>query len=196
MLKIISILALFFTGCSTSSPLLMPTAEGQNAGGREAIRVIVKPITTHGLGSEDEKRLGIDVSEHFTAFEVLLSNQTKEAISYTLSRTHLTIETEREEYPLNETESIQYYREGDDPTRIILFPKSKKKIAKEIEKIKALRLKDGDILPRDQKKGLILFKKVGQAHCRDVVLTLEDIIVIKTGEKKRFSFPFSCKSKG
>ncbi len=195
MLKIISILALFFAGCSTSSPLLMPTAEGKNAGGREAIRVIVKPITTHGFGSEDEKRLGIDLSDYFTAFAVLLSNQTKEAISYTLSRTYLTIETEQEQYPLNEVESIQYYREGDDPSRIILFPKSKKKMAKEIEKIKATRLKDGDILPGDQKKGLILFKKVGQDHCRDVVLTLEDIIVIKTGEKKRFSFPFSCKSK-
>ncbi len=195
MLKVISILALFFSGCSTSSPLLMPTAEGKNAGGREAIRVIVKPITTHGFGSEDEKRLGIDLSDHFTAFAVLLSNQTQEAISYTLSRTYLTIETEQEQYPLNETESIQYYREGDDPSRIILFPKSKKKMAKEIEKIKATRLKDGDILPGDQKKGLILFKKVGQDHCRDVVLTLEDIIVIKTGEKKRFSFPFSCKSK-
>lgn len=195
MLKVISILALFFAGCSTSSPLLMPTAEGKNAGGREAIRVIVKPISTHGLGSEDEKRLGIDLSDHFTAFAVLLSNQTKEAISYTLSRTYLTIETEQEQYPLNEAESIQYYREGDDTSRIILFPKSKKKMAKEIKKIKVIRLKDGDILPGDQRKGLILFKKVGQDHCRDVVLTLEDIIVIKTGEKKRFSFPFSCKSK-
>lgn len=195
MLKVISILALFFAGCSTSSPLLMPTAEGKNAGGREAIRVIVKPISTHGLGSEDEKRLGIDLSDHFTAFAVLLSNQTKEAISYTLSRTYLTIETEQEQYPLNEAESIQYYREGDDTSRIILFPKSKKKMAKEIKKIQVIRLKDGDILPGDQRKGLILFKKVGQDHCRDVVLTLEDIIVIKTGEKKRFSFPFSCKSK-
>ncbi|MEC4677666.1 MAG: hypothetical protein VST69_02785, partial [Nitrospirota bacterium] len=114
MLRVISILALFFAGCSTSSPLLMPTAEGKNTGGREAIRVIVKPISTHGLGSEDEKRLGIDLSDHFTAFAVLLSNQTKEAISYTLSRTYLTIEMEQEQYPLNEAESIQYYREGDD----------------------------------------------------------------------------------
>lgn len=195
MLKIISMLALFFVGCTPSSPLLIPTAEGKNTGGRKVIQVIVKPITTHGIGSEDEKRLGIDLSRYFTAFEVVLANQTKEAISFSLSKIYLSIEEEEEHLPLNETDSIRYYREGDDPKRIILFPKSKKKMAREIEKIKAIRLKDGDIAPGDRKKGLILFKKVGQDHCRDVALTLEDITVMRTGEKKRFSFPFSCKTK-
>jgi len=195
MLKIISILAIFCLGCAPSSPLLIPTAEGQNVKGRETIQVIVKPITTHGIGSEDEKRLGIDLSKYFTAFDVVLANQTKETISFSLSRTYLTIGSEQERLPLDETTSIQYYREGDDPSRIVLIPKSKKKMAQEIEKIKALRLKDGDVVPGDRKKGLILFKKVGQDHCRDVVLTLEDITVMKTGEKKRFSFPFACKTK-
>jgi hypothetical protein len=173
----------------------MPTSEGKNVSGRESIQVIVKPITTQGIGSEDEKRLGIDLSKYFTAFEVVLANETKETLSFSLSKTYLRIEAEEEHRPLNETESIQYYKEGDDPTRIIFFPKSKKKMAREIEKIKAARLKDGELAPGDRKEGLILFKKIGQDHCRDVVLTLEEITVIKTGEKKRFSFPFSCKTK-
>lgn len=195
MLKTILVLAVFLFGCTPSSPLLLPTAEGKNAAGTEVIQIIVKPITTHGIGSEDEKRLGIDLSDYFTAFEVILVNQTKEAISYSLSKTYLAIEGEREQLPLSEAGSIRYYHEGDDPTRIILFPKSKKKMAQEIDRIKIARLKDGDILPGDRRGGLILFKKISQDHCRDVVLTLDDITVTKTGEKKRFSFPFSCKIK-
>ncbi len=195
MLRIVSVLVLFLTGCASSSPLLMPTAEGQNVGGRETIQVIVKPIATQGIGSEDEKRLGIDLSKYFSAFEVVLANQTKEAIAFSLSKVALTIESEQALFPLNEAESIRYYQEGDDPTRIVWFPKSKKKMAREIEKIKTNRLTDGEIAPGAQKKGLVLFKKVGQDHCRDVVLTLEEITVMKTGEKKRFSFPFSCKTK-
>lgn len=195
MLKAISVLVMFLFGCTPSSPLLLPTAEGKNAAGTEVIQVIVKPITTHGIGSEDEKRLGIDLSDYFTAFEVILVNQTKEAISYSLSKTYLSVEGEQDQLPLGEAESIRYYREGDDPTRIILFPKSKKKMAQEIDRIKIARLRGGDILPGDRRKGLILFKKISQDHCRDVVLTLDDITVTKTGEKKRFSFPFSCETK-
>lgn len=195
MLKMISILLLFLSGCTTTSPLLMPTAKGQSASGRETIQVIIQPITTQGIGSEDEKRLGINLSDYFTAFEVTLVNHTKEAISFSLANTYLTIADEKEQYPLNETESIQYYKEGDDPSRIVLFPKSKKKTEKEIQALKTIQLKEGDIQPSDQKKGLILFKKVSQDHCKDVVLTIEGIAAIRTGEKKRFSFPFSCKEK-
>lgn len=191
---LISIPLLFLIGCTTSAPLLMPTAPGQNVPEREAFQVFVKPIITQGIGSEDEKRLGIDLSAYFTAFEVALVNQTKETLTLSLSNILLTIDANEQRRPLGEAESIRYYKEGDDPSRIVLFPKSKKKVQKEIRKINMLRLSGGDILAGDQKKGLIFFKKVSHNHCRDVVLALEGITVIRSGEKKRFAFPFSCKA--
>lgn len=173
----------------------MPTAGGKNVTSREAIQLIVKPITTKGIGSEDEKRLGMDLSDYFTAFEVTLANQTPETIHFSLSNILLSIAGEPGQTPLDENGSIQYYKDGDDPSRVILFPKSKKAVAKEIRLIRAARLTDGEVSPGGQKSGLILFKKVSQKRCREVGLTFEKIAVVRTGEEKQFSFTFSCHGK-
>ncbi len=186
---------ILLTACTSSAPLLMPTATGKHVPQRDSIQILVKPITTKGIGSEDEKRLGIDLSDYFTAFDVALVNQTKEDITFLLNDISLLIEAEEEYRPLDEQGSIQYYKDGDDPDRLVLIPKSIKRVNKEIGIIKTIRLQEGDIAPRSQRKGLILFKKVSQKHCRDVLLSFEKITVIRTGEVKRFSFPFSCDEK-
>ncbi len=194
-LTFVSLFYVVLAGCTTTAPLLIPTAAGKNTPNHEAIQVIVKPITTQGIGSEDEKRLGINLSDYFTAFDVALVNRTKEAITFSLSDISLMIDAETEQRPLDENRSIQYYKKGDDPSRLVLIPKSKKTVEEEIALIKASRLKDGDLSSGAQKKGLILFKKVRQKDCRDVALAFERITVIRTGEEKRFSFSFSCAEK-
>ncbi len=195
MLKRSALFLLLLVGCSSTSPLLTPTTIGKNVPMREAIHVVVKPIATQGIGSEDEKRLGIDLSSYFTAFEVSIVNGTKETISFSPLNVYVQLESGQKLHVLDEEHSIRYYREGDDPSRIALFPKSKKKVQGEIEKIKKSRLIGSDIAPGRQNNGLVLFKKVSHKRCREVILTLEKITVVRTGEKKSFSFPFSCNPK-
>ena len=179
-------------GCTASAPLLRPTVKGTTAPENEVIQVIVKPITTQGFGSEDEKRWGVDLSAYFTAFYVTLVNRTKEAIAFDPRNAVLLDDSGEKRVALNRTESIRYYREGDDPSRVVLIPKSKARINEEVAKIDAARLTGGRIGPGGEKSGLILFRKVRRNQCRSVLLALEAVTVIRTGEKKRFTFPFSC----
>lgn len=190
------ILFVFLTGCTSFSPLLIPADNGQTAFSQEAIHVFVKPITTHGIGSDDERQWNVEISAYFTAFEVALVNSTKKEVFFRPLKTYLQVEDNRRLSALDREGSVQYYKMGDDPSRFVWIFKSKKKEEKEIRMIRAAWLEGGSIQPDQQKKGVIFFKKVKQDHCRKVVLSLKGITVVETGEEKQFSFSFSCKTKG
>ena len=191
-MRLLPLLVFLIVGCAQSSSLLMPSAEGERSSASDVIEVVVKPVTTHGIGSDDEKRWGLDISAYFSAFEVDLANRTKEDISFFPLQTSLSGLWKIKKMALGEDDSIHYYKGGDAPVFNVLIPKSKRRIKKEVEQIKKARLLGGTLKPGEEKTGLILFKKVYQDRCKRVVLAFEGITVVRTGEKKTFSFEFSC----
>ncbi len=193
--RFIILLVLLFplVSCTSFSPVMKPSAKGPSAKTEEVINVIIKPITTEGFASEDEKQWGVDLSAYFSAFEVALTNNTLREISFKPLESYLLIEGNGKLQALSEVATEEYYRVGDDPSRLILFPKSEKKMARELKRIKAARLTGGILQPEQQRKGILFFKKLKKERCNKVILQLEGIRVVKTGKKKALAFDFSCK---
>ncbi|MFQ5543837.1 MAG: hypothetical protein ACE5FY_05750 [Nitrospiria bacterium] len=192
-MKVLLFFFMFFVGCAQTSPLLLPAGRGPTALSQEVIRVIIKPIATQGIGSEDEKKWKLDISDYFTAFQVTILNDTKKDIFFEPVQSNLLTEGGGKYQALDAEESINYYRDEGDLSRITLIPKSIIKVDRETRILKKVRSRDGLIRPGDQNKGLIFFKKVSQDRCTKIVLEIEGISVVETGEKKLFSFPLSCK---
>lgn len=195
-MKRLVLFAILLTGCMPSHPVLRPTSEGPSAPGSELIRIIVKPISTAGFGSDDKLKWGIDLSAHFTAFDVRVVNNTPKEILFEPMHSFLTDE-QNQKYPsLSREESIRYYEEGDQRTLFTLIPRSAWRVGKDTDKIQRSVITGGIIQSGGQKEGLLLFKKMSAEHCEKVVLTLDGITVIETSEEKRFAFPLSCKGRG
>ncbi|HIL35755.1 MAG: hypothetical protein ABGX83_00585 [Nitrospira sp.] len=193
MKGLILLITILFAGCGSAPPILMPTADGPSASGSEVIRVFVKPINTKGFGSEDKRKWGIDLSAHFTAFEVRVMNNTRKEILFEPLHTFLIDDQNRKHPSLDRAESVRYYTEGDQKTLFALIPKSEWQLGRDTDIIQNGVITGGVIQPGSQRKGLLLFKKMSAEHCQKVVLTLNGITVIKTREEKRFTFPLSCK---
>jgi len=182
-------------GCASVSPPLTPISNAPISSDAETIQVVVKPIVTKGIGSEDEKKWGVDLSAYFTSFEVRVINKTKKQISFNPLQSYLIDGTDQRETALNEAESLRYYK-GDGDSVITLVPKSNGKIQEETEKILTARLNEGPVPPGEQKDGILLFKKISRDRCQKVTLELNGITVPQSGEEKRFSFSFACDNEG
>jgi len=185
---------LLLSACIPLSPPLTPLEKHSTAEGPEIVQVIVKPIVTSGIKSEDEKKWGVDLSAYFTAFEVRIINKTNEEITFEPTRARLVNESGQAATALDEKGTIRYYMNGGGDPVVTLIPKSKAIVEEETKKILQARLKGATISPGGQKEGLIFFKKVSPEHCREIVLEL-DVDAIESGERKEFSFPFSCANK-
>lgn len=187
-------LLFLFGACAPLSPVLSPLDPPPAADGPEIIQVIVKPVLTSGIKSEDEQKWGVDLSAYYTAFEVQIINKTNEEIVFEPSRSRLVNKTGQIIQALDEKGTIRYYRNGGDDTVVTLLPKSKAIIEEETKRILKARMKNATITPGGKKEGLIFFKKVSPEHCKEIALEL-DVDVSESGERKEFSFPFSCANK-
>src|SRR5581483_2422985 len=76
-------------GCASVSPPLAPISNAPISSDAETIQVVVKPIVTKGIGSEDEKKWGVDLSAYFTSFEVRVINKTKKQIFFNPLQSYL-----------------------------------------------------------------------------------------------------------
>lgn len=189
------ILLFFLLGaCAPLSPSLTPVDNPSTSDGPEIVQVVVKPVITSGIKSEDEQKWGVDLSAYFTAFEVRIINKTSEEITFEPTRARLVNESGQITQALDEKGTIRYYLNGDGDPVVTLIPKSKAVIEEEKKRILQARIKDATITPGGQKEGLIFFKKVSPEHCQEIALEL-DVAVGESGERKEFSFPFSCASK-
>lgn len=162
----------------------------------ETIQVVVKPIVTKGIRSEDEKKWGVDLSSYFTSFEVRLINNTGKQIFFNPLHSYLIDEKGQRRTALDEKESIRYYMKGDGDSVMTLVPKSNAKIEEETQKILIARLIEGLVLPGKRKEGILLFKKISRDDCQKVTLELNGITVSESGEEKKFSFLFACDHEG
>lgn len=189
------IFLLFLLGaCAHPSPVLSPLDPPPAAEGPEIIQVIVKPVVTSGIKSEDEQKWGVDLSAYYTAFEVQILNKTNEEVIFEPTQARLVNGSGQVIPALDEKGTIRYYMNGGGDTVLTLLPKSKAIIEEETKRILQARLKQAAIAPGGQKEGLIFFKKVSPEYCKEIKLEL-DVDVGESGERKEFSFPFSCANK-
>lgn len=188
------LLLFIFGACAPLSPPLTPVDQKSTADGPEIIQVIVKPVVTSGIKSEDEQKWGVDLSAYFTAFEVRIINKTNEEITFEPTRARLVDESGQTIQAFDEKGTIRYYLNGDGDPVVTLLPKSKAIVEEEKKRILQARIKNATITSGGQKEGLIFFKKVSPEHCREIALEL-DVDVSESGERKAFSFPFSCANK-
>lgn len=194
-MKLFIIFLFLLAGCAPLSPSLSPVEKPLTSGESETIQVIVKPVITSGIQSEDEQKWGVDLSAYFTSFEVRIINRTNEEITFEPARSRLINEVGQIIPELDEKGTIQYYMNGGGDTVMTLVPKSRAIVDEETRRILLARIREGIIMPGGQKEGLLFFKKVSPKHCQEVVLEL-DVAVSGNGERKGFSFPFSCANKG
>ncbi len=181
---------LSLSGClPATAPPLAPVVETPVRS--DQISVWVKPVDTAGLGSEDRKRWGMDLSAHYTAFEVKVGNRTPEEVAFDPEKVTLTDRMGRSQTPLNEQESISYYMTGGRKTFFTLWPKSSGRIEEETRKIVLNRMVLTALPPGEGVEGALYFRKLSPRSCTEMVLTFP-FTMPKTGEKKEVAFRFSC----
>jgi hypothetical protein len=181
---------LSFSGCLPGkSPPLVPVVE--TPARTDQISVWVKPVDTAGLGSEDRKRWGMDLSAHYTAFEVKVGNHTQEEFTFDPEKVTLTDRIGRSQAPLNEQESISYYTTGGRKSFFTLWPKSSGRVEEETRKIVLNRMVLAALPPGEGVEGALYFRKISPRSCTEMVLTFP-FTMPKTGEKKEVTFRFSC----
>lgn len=195
MKSLIFLLFILTAACTSLSPSLSPLDQQAPTEGSEIIQVVVKPVVTSGIRSEDEQKWGVDLSAYFTAFEVRIINRTNGEITFDPGWARLGGGAGPKRASLNEKETIQYYLNGNGMPVVTLIPKSKAVIEEETQRIQAARVRAGEIESGGKKEGLIFFEKVSPKKCKEVILEL-DVAVRDSGEKKRFSFPFACQETG
>ena len=187
-------LLLLPSACETRAPYLTPVSPDiESPSESNQVIVEVKPVETSGFGNKERERLGIDLSAYFTAFEVSIQNRTAKAVSVEDQAAALQDASGISNATLSDEESLAYYR-SDDPSRVeaVLIPKSSAVAQKEMEKIRRLRLKAGEIPAGESVDGILLFRKVPPDQCRTVSLVFKGIRISGESGNREFRFVFSC----
>ena len=193
-------IAIFFfaLSCTTSSPFLEPAKEGKVPEGKEYITVYARPVYTSGWFSEDNKKLGIDLSSYFTAFDVKIVNKTERTISLDKSKVELIDSTKAAYSALSETDGIEYYKSGglDPNNTMVVLSKSRKLAQEDMEKIRKIIFPDNvNIDKGGERDGIILFKKLKEESCKGITLKIAGITVEGSERGKEFEFKFVCPNK-
>lgn len=192
----LAVLFSVLSGCSTASPILNPVGPvkgTEHEPGR--VTVLVRPVVTSGLNNPERKRFGMDVSAHFSAFEVTIVNRTDRKVSLDSSKAVLLDSQHLLYRPLSGEEALDYYRYGEsDPNQtVVLVPKARKILRSEAERLQEIRLRSAETIEPEQfVKGVLFFRKVPKERCEDVALKIEGVRIEGEEEARRFSFPFSC----
>lgn len=175
-------------GCVAGSPPLSVVVESPATAGRLWVRV--KPVVTN-LFSEDRKKLGMDLSAHYTPFEVQINNQTPRTVRFDPSGATLTDRRGKVYSPLTERESVEYYMTGGRRWFWTLLPKSSAREEKEMQTIVVNRMVKGELPSGETSGGLLYFRKVHPKYCGEMTLALP-FTVVGTEETKTVTFRLSC----
>jgi hypothetical protein len=186
--------ALLLSACGARSPYLKPATSGAESS-PEAKQVVVEitPVDTSGFRNSERERLGIDLSAYFTAFEVKIRNQTTQSVVVDGQGAQL-FDDDQKSYPaLSYQESLDYYRSGGlSDEKMEIIPKSSSVSKEEIEKIRELRLKGGEMASGGTQSGVLFFRKVPPDKCHHVSLNMNGVRIFGEDQSLQFWFTFSC----
>ena len=192
--SLILLSGMFLQACSTPAPYLVPKQEDDSKGKvseNNRVDIQIKPIYTSGFESDEQNIYHFDFSQFFTAVEVRIHNSAKNPIQWDPFQSILRDGTEKEYKTFNEDAAIDYYEHGDIPSNsIVLLEKPYEQQKEDIESIKRFIVKPVSLLPDQEVKGLLLFKKVSLLHCDNVLLVVAGIKI--NDQEKRVSFPLEC----
>jgi hypothetical protein len=195
---ILGILVLGLGGCTTASPALTPDPSGMSHAGStdplaHQLKVSVRPVVTTGFRSEDRKQFGVDLSAYFTAFYVEVQNGLTREVFVDASKIFLQESNQPPLQTLNESESIEYYRQGDQPQPVLtIISKSRKLEKQEIAKIRDLRFKSAALPPGSQHRGVVYFKKILNRQCQGILFSMTGVQVEREEAPREFQFRFNC----
>jgi hypothetical protein len=180
--------------CGTRAPYLNPVTPGSDSSnGSNEVVVEIKPVDTSGFRNPEQERLGIDLSAYYTAFEVTFRNGTSRVVNLD-SRDAVLLDDDQKTYTvLSVGESLDYYQSGGMPgEKTVVIPKSLAVGKDEMEKIRRLRLKSGEIPPGGTETGFLLFRKVPEDKCHQISLSLKGVRISGEDRNREFRFGFSC----
>lgn len=180
--------------CGTRAPYMNPVTPGTDSStGSNEVVVEIKPVDTSGFQNPERKRLGIDLSAYYTGFEVKIRNGTSHAVNID-SRDAVLLDDDQKTYTvLTVEESLDYYQSGGlSGEKSVVIPKSLAIAKNEMEKIRQLRLKSGEIPPGGTETGIVLFRKVPADKCHQVSLSLRGVRISGEDRNREFRFAFSC----
>ncbi|MHB8483436.1 MAG: hypothetical protein ACYDBV_11995 [Nitrospiria bacterium] len=151
----------------------------------------ITPIYTSGFEPDEQNVYHFDFSQFFTAVEVRVHNSTQNPVQWDPFQSILKDGEKKEYQAFNEDAAIDYYEHGDTPDNsIVLLEKPYERQKEDIESIKRFIVKPAPLLPGQEIKGLLLFKKVSLLHCDNVLLVVAGIKI--NDQEKRVSFPLEC----
>ena len=198
LLSMAGLLALGLGGCSTPAPVLTPDPSGTGHTEianpqAQQLRVSVRSVVTTGFGSIDREQFGVDLSAYFTAFYIEIQNGLTQGVFVDASKIFIQIAGQTPLRALNDSESIEYYRRGDQPQPVVtIIPKLRKLEKQEISKIKELHFESSTFSPGDQGHGVVYFKKIQKSQCQEVLLSMTGIQVNGEEIPREFQFRFTC----
>ena len=183
-----------FSACGTRGPYLNPVTPGTDSADRSnEVVVEIKPVDTSGFQNPERERLGIDLSAYYTAFEVTIRNGTTRAVDIDGRDAALVDDDQKTYTVLSAEESLDYYHSGGlSGEKTVVIPKSLAIAKNEMEKIRDLRLKSGEITPGGTGNGILLFRKVPADKCHQVSLSLRGVRISGEDRNREFGFAFSC----
>jgi len=188
-------------GCGTISPSLYPIPkiiEDSKGGSKGEITFFVKPVITTGFSQEERSEYKVDLSAHFTSFDVTVLNGTNSPVEIKPELFSIMEDDGFISPSLSIKESLDYFRTGDAQSReaVHFISKPYRLIKEEREALKKLFLQNKILEPGTELRGLVFFKKISPDKCEQVKLMVQDIKINQTGETKNIEFHFSCQPTG
>lgn len=145
--SIVFLLFLSIMGCGSISPSLYPIPkiiENPVSGLEEKITFFVKPVITTGFSQEERKEYKVDLSAHFTSFDITVLNGTHSPVEIKPELFSLVEDEGSPLLPLSMEETLDYFRNDGDLSEetIRLFSKPYRLIKRERESLKKLYLQN------------------------------------------------------
>jgi hypothetical protein len=195
---IVASLSLLLMGCASQAPILYPSPspETLHSQGSSALKVLLTPVDTSGFASDVKAQYGLDVSSHFTAFELQLVNQSNQPVRFESEKIYLIDARGKSQQALTEEESIDYYRYGDlgPDGAVVLLSKPVTTMRTEMEQIRRLHIRSATLLPGETHRGTVLFKKIGRDQCHNMHLQIQGITFAEAAGSKDVDIAFTCEN--
>ncbi len=193
---IVASITLVLTGCANPTPILYPSPSSETSTPQvsAALTVLLTPVDTSGIVSPAKSQYGLDVSAYFTAFELLLVNQSNQPVKFESQEIYLIGAHGKRQQALTEEESIDYYRYGDLGSNgaVVLFSKPLTMMRMEIEQIRRLHIRSATLLPGETHRGMVLFKKVRPDQCHNIHVRIQGITFTEAARSKDVDIAFTC----